>query len=308
MDLQKLKSDVLAMIEKSGPLLPIKICKELNITTIFAGALLSDLSSTKKIKVSNTKIGGSPVYYAPGQESKLDMLYSKLKDPEKNIYDLLKGEKILEDSSLNPLQRVAIREIKDFAIKLDLTNGSIFWKWHLTLDDEAESLIRSKLNANKPKEVQSTITEQPKEEVKEEFKETPQEELKKEEKIEEKIEEVKEEPKEIKEKPKKSTKKKYDLTEIIHNLEEKEIKVSAEETIKKNSEYNLLVDIKSSIGKIKFLAKFSAKKTVSDKDLIVAQHEAQSKKLPLLYITPGRATKKGEKYAESNNILIFYYG
>ena len=40
------------------------------------------------VKISNAKIGSSPLYYVTGQEEKLEALYSHLKEPEKKVYDL----------------------------------------------------------------------------------------------------------------------------------------------------------------------------------------------------------------------------
>ena len=273
-------------MEKLGPVLPIQLCRELKINTIFAGALLSDLNASKKIKISHAKIGSSPVYYIPGQEEKLSLLYSHLKEPEKKVYDLLKEKIIMDDFELNPLQRVALKEITDFAIPLNLTNGKIFWKWYLTSDEEAEILIK---NILEPKE---EVLEEPKKEVSEE----PKEEIKETTELEiDKETQKKLEPKKLQ----------YDL---FPYLSSKEMEVLEQESIKKNTEYNLIVNLASTLGNLKYFLKFRSKKIISDKDLILAQHESQNKRLPLIYLTTGKLTKKAEKYAESSNIIIQKHG
>ena len=332
MDMITIKSKALALVQKNGPVLPIKICNELKITTIFAGAILSDLIGSGKVKISSAKIGSSPIYYVQGQEEKLEVLYSHLKEPEKKAYDLLKENKILEDAALTPLQRVALREIKDFAIPLNLTTGQLFWKFHLINNSEAEALIKSYLSLPEiRKEEIRPAEEKTIEPKKEEFKqETPvQKEIEKKKEVKEiKREELEKEnikeKKEIKEeqtklepglkgkkehKPRKETKtkaKKYSVSEIANYLDGREMKVLNEEVIK-SSEYNFNIQIKSQLGMLKYLLKFSSKKSVSDKDLILAQHEASAKKLPLIYLSPGKLSEKAKKYSEANNILVEKY-
>ena len=73
-------SRILEMVKQNGPLLPIQIVKDLGGTavtnTFFIGAMLSELVGSKQIKISNIKVGSSPLYYAHGQEHKLQE-YSK---------------------------------------------------------------------------------------------------------------------------------------------------------------------------------------------------------------------------------------
>src|SRR3989344_4641015 len=279
MDMITIKSKALALVQKNGPVLPIKICNELKITTIFAGAILSDLIGSGKVKISSAKIGSSPIYYVQGQEEKLEVLYSHLKEPEKKAYDLLKENKILEDSALTPLQRVALREIKDFAVPLNLTTGQIFWKFHLIEDNEAEVLIKAYLSP--PETIKEEIrpieeTKPRKEELKQEI--PVQKEVKKELPVQEEIKPLKQsfakepEPKEkieakIKEKKQKKERaksKKYSISEIVNFLDGKGMRVLNEELIK-NNEYNFDIHVKSQLGMLKYLLKFSSKKSVSDK-------------------------------------------
>ena len=75
----ELKTKILSFIQRNGPSLPIHISKQINENMKFAGAVLSELISNKKVLISNAKVGGSPVYYLPGQENKLSqVLYPHL--------------------------------------------------------------------------------------------------------------------------------------------------------------------------------------------------------------------------------------
>src|SRR3989338_2612856 len=153
---------ILAIVKEKGPILPVHISKEINDSILMTSARLSELLSSKKIKISNLKVGGSPLYYFPGQESKLQNFADNLHGVERKAYDILSENKLLRDSSQEPAIRVALRQIKDFAIPLQVNyenKTEIFWKWYLTDSNEAELLIRdvlSKQETTQPKAPQPT--------------------------------------------------------------------------------------------------------------------------------------------------------
>lgn len=141
--MQEMRNKILEMIKLRGPSLPVQISKQIGTNSIMAGAILATLLEQKYLKISNAKIGGSPVYYIEGQENRLGQaLYSHLKEVHRKVYDLLKQNLVLEDVALEPWQRVALRELGDFAKKLTIYTGEIFWKWHLISDKEAEDKIK----------------------------------------------------------------------------------------------------------------------------------------------------------------------
>ena len=119
--------------------------------------------------------------------------------------------------------------------------------------------------------------------------------------------EFKSKTKEYKARKERAKTKKYSVSEIVNFLDGKGMKVLNEEIVK-NAEYNFDIHVKSQLGMLKYLLKFSSKKSVSDKDLILAQHEASAKKLPLIYLSPGKVSENAKKYAEINNILVQNYG
>ncbi len=159
---------VLALIKTQGPVLPAQVAKVINQDTLIASAYLSELTNNKKIKISNTKIGGSPVYYLQGQEQKLQDLYKHLNEREKEAFDLLKQKKVLKDNEQTPQVRVALRNIKDFAVPLNVTHeGSkeLFWKWYLISNDEATKTIQALLQ-----NPEQTLKKQPEPEIRKEIK------------------------------------------------------------------------------------------------------------------------------------------
>ena len=139
---------IISFIRNTGPVLPAKIAKILSTDLLFASAHLSELVDNKKLKISNTKIGGSPVYYIEGQEARLQELYDNLNEKDQRAFDILKEKKVLKDDKLEPLMKVAIRSIKDFAIPLQVTYNNqklLFWRWYLIGNGEAEGIIATYL-------------------------------------------------------------------------------------------------------------------------------------------------------------------
>ena len=112
---------IINFIRSKGPVLPAKVAKMLSTDLLLASAQLAELVDSKKLKISNTKVGSSPVYYIEGQEARLQGLYDELNEKDKRAYGLLKEKKVLKDDELDPLMRVAVRSIKDFAIPLQVT-------------------------------------------------------------------------------------------------------------------------------------------------------------------------------------------
>lgn len=152
---------ILSFVQMNGPVVPMQIAKAVGTNSIFASALLSELASNKKLKISHVKVGSSPLYYVPGQEVKLQSYSERLNSKEKKAYDLLLKKKLLRDKNQDPVIRVALREIKDFAIPLQVNiegTREVFWKWYLLPDKEIEPRIRDVLQ---PKPIEKTV-EQPK--------------------------------------------------------------------------------------------------------------------------------------------------
>ncbi|MFH1210211.1 MAG: hypothetical protein V1663_05490 [archaeon] len=228
----ELKSNVLDYVFRYGPVLPVQISKYIGSNTIFAGALLSEFIANGKLKVSRAKVGGSPVYYMPGQEPKLTMLFKYLNEREQKAYELLRQKKVLKDSILEPWERVALRELKDFAVMLKSYEDEIFWRWYQIPDKEAESLILDiyKKPEQEKIEVKPEVIEKKEEKI-DEIKKEEQEELKVEEEKKPLLEK-KEEEKKIEEK-KPEEKKEKQVRQKEHKIKrEPEKKIVKEKTIK----------------------------------------------------------------------------
>src|SRR3989338_2565602 len=140
----ELRNKILSILRNKGPSLPIHIARETGLSVLFASAFLAELSSDKEIKISNMKVGGSPVYFIPGHEEQLEKYSNYLPGKEREALFLLKEKKLLEDVMLEPAIRVALRSIRDFAFAVVLNEDGkqrVFWR-HLTfLEKEAQELV-----------------------------------------------------------------------------------------------------------------------------------------------------------------------
>ena len=278
---------IVDLIEIKGPVIPSQISKEVGLDILMTSARLSELSSDGKLRISNLKVGGTPLYYLPNQVSSLQNFFQNLHDKEKTAFNLLKEKKILRDKELEPVIRVALRQIKDFAVPLQVTHQDrtdLFWKWYLLNKEEASSLIKSLLDEKLPEKET---------EAKEEIKE-------------------KEFSREIK-KPteEKQTKKFIDQThsfleEINPHLKKNRIIIKSMEIIRKNSEIDFILEIPSGIGTLEYYCKAKNKKRISEGDLSSAYVQGQLKKLPVLFLAKGELTKRAKEMLnkEFKNINI----
>ncbi len=274
------KQKIIELIKIKGPVIPVQVAREISSDILMASAHLSELSSDGKLKISSVKVGGTPLYYLPGQEQSLEQYSTNLHEKERNAFDLLKEKKILRDSQLEPVIRVALREVKDFAIPLQVTyqnNKEIFWKWHLMGKEEASSTIKNLLS----KKEDITPTQQ--------IKKENETEAKKQSLVSEEAKPQIQKP--IKEKPKED----IFLQELESYFTKNRINIKSSEIIRKNTETDFILEIPSAIGNLEYYCKAKNKKRVSDTDLSSAYAQGHLKKLPVLFLTKGELTKKAKE-------------
>ena len=320
------RDTVLSYVKGHGPVIPSAIKKALGSDTTLLGAMLSELAAHSLLKISNTKIGGSPFYYVSGQEPKLEHLQQYLGEKDRRTASKLKQEKVIRDKAQDPLTRVSLRQIKDFSIPFEeLVNGEkeLFWKYYLTTEVEAQEhtkkiLLKDKVvehlveQIQKPQEqpVETTVTVQAPQ-VQQVVQQPPQVlqddtfiQLKK-----EVTPEVKQEKPVVKQKQEAinpvqeqktlTPKEKVEETEFWKSLEsyfkKNNIEVVDQKVIRKNSEYDLTINIPSAVGNLTYFCKAKKKKKTNDGDLSSLYLKASSLKLPVLYLTTGDLTKKAKE-------------
>jgi hypothetical protein len=145
------REKVLEVVQAKGPLIPVKIVKELGGNTFVIGAVLSDLIATKQVRATQyLRVGSSPVYFVSGQEEKLQDFVNYLNEKDRRSLVVLKDAKVMRDVELDPLTRVCFQNMKDFAFPFMLDEGGkqeTFWKFYLTSDAEAQTLARTQFHA-----------------------------------------------------------------------------------------------------------------------------------------------------------------
>lgn len=318
------RDKILQIVKVKGPVLPVQISKEIGMNILMSSAHLAELTASSLLKISHVKVGGSPVYYLPGQESMLQKFIGSLNDKEKKAYDLLNQNKILRDREQEPVIRVALRELKDFAKPLSVTYSiqtEIFWKWYLTSDEEASILIKSRLellNKELMQQVESKKEEsrvEQQRELKEDKKEFTEQPIQKpinqqlpQEKAREAIAEKttdKAQKEKITRKPRQKDKEDEFLMQLSKFLEKNSIKIINSEVIRKNADIDFVVEIPSVVGNLQYYCKAKNKKRVSDSDLSSAYVKGQLRKLPVLFISTGDLSTKAEEMLSKELNLTF---
>ena len=289
--------NVLSIVRMKGPVLPAQIAKEISTNILFASAVLSELASSNKIKISHVKIGSSPLYYAPGQESRLQNFANYLHEKEKKAYDILQQKKIVRDKEADPVLRVALRNMKDFAVPLNVTvkgEKEVFWKWYLAKNEEAEPLIRKEMGieVKVPKTEEKPVEK--KESKKEKFEGQEAQNPPEKEKHINNGEFKREQPKK-QEKSAPSKKPSEFLQEITSYLAKNNATILEREVIRKGREVDFMIQVGSAFGLLTYYCRAKHKARVTDADLSSAYVQGQLKKLPVIFLSTGEPTKKAKE-------------
>ncbi len=275
-----MRDKVLAFVKSRGPVIPMQVAKDLGKDTFYAGAILSELLNSKIIKISSAKIGGTPVYYFPGQEEKLSALYNGLPQKEKEAFNLLKEKKMIADRELEPAHRVAMRMIKDFAIPFYDSNQTIMWRWYLHKTEQAQQpqvITQPIIAPMRPTAIPQTIIEAAKPVV----------------------QQVIQEPVVVKKQIKKEPIGAFIEATRVY-LQNNHIQIMEEKTLKKNKEYEMIAKVPSNVGLLEYVIIAKNKKKIADSDLSLAHNQGQIRKLPVIFLTNGELSKKANEYKEKN--------
>ncbi len=325
---------ILHFLRMHGPAIPSKVAKMLNTQILFASALLSDLASQGKIRISDLKIGGSPLYYLPGQEERLHQFAAgNLNPKDLQVLNYLREQKVAREADADLLTKVALRSLKDFAVPLRVTtagNSELFWRWHLASAEEASMLIRQKLGIAPATETstppiaavadavaaqsqssaelsqnsvsvplpKSAIPDAPASFSPGEVAASLQRTLAP-------MEEKKTTAAKARSGPKRKSE---DFSPKIEQFFRKlKVTIDQKETIRKNSETNFIIKVPSAVGEMRYFCKLRQKARCDEKDLSAAYMEAQMKKLPLFLLYTGELTKKAQEMLDSKtfeNIVV----
>jgi len=345
------KEKILNILARLGPSNPATISKEIKQNTLMTSTFLSVLTSEGKVKISNVKFGSSPFYYLPIHRGRLEGLSKHLNEKDRRAFELLRHDKVLRENELDPLTRVSIQNIKDYAIvlKINFKGESLtFWRYFLVSQEEAVEILKKKYfpsqkvekrieNSNAIEHKKNQRDKQ-KEEQKIEQKKKQKDQQKNEQKIEQRKEQKDQQKDKQKVEQRKEQKEKFETNHVNQKKHEKqtsfenkkdiiEIKDELIKKIKvkfysmdikiidlhcnrKNSDYDLQVLVSSAVGELEFYCKLKSKKSINDGDLSSAYIIGETKKLPVLFVTTGKLTKKAEvMYKEKfkNNFTVLNF-
>ncbi len=275
------KENILAFVKQKGPSLPVQIAKEIGLSILFTSAFLSELFSEKELKMSNMRVGSSPLYFVQGQEPMLEKFEEHLKSKEREAFALLKERKFLKDLEQLPAIRVALREIKDFAIPFK-KDEEIIWRFLTVPETDFKEEKKPEVKVVAEKE----IVEKPLLEVIKKEEEKPSvehlvKEKKKPQRAEQKTKTVKR---------KTPSKSKYDekfIERVKGFLSKNAVEIINIEGVKKDE---IILRIKSN-GSEQLLIAYKKKK-ITEKDIINAAKKAAEMNLKYSVLSMGELPKR----------------
>ena len=269
-DTSQIRTKIVEIIENRGPSLPVQIARETGLSILFTSAFLSELLSEKKLKISNIRVGNSPLYFIEGQEPQLENHSHHLKSKEKDAFSILKEKGIIKDKEQEPAIRVALRAIKDFAMPFT-KEGEIYWRYFTTPESEIKIQESPQKTPEKP-QVQENTKRSPEEiNIFDEQKETNPE-------------------KPVIKKPKKRVSEKQNnkfFNKIKEFLSEKQIEITGIEGISKT---DLTLKVKDQNQEYLLIA-FN-KRRINEGDIIHAYKKSLESQIPYKIISLGDISKK----------------
>lgn len=281
------KDRVLSFVRSIGPVTPMQVARELKVESYMASAVLSELLGEKKIVMSCLRVGTSPLYLVRDQQDRLQAYIKHLNEKDRRTCAALKEAGILKDSSLDPLTRVSLRQIKDFAVPLEVEldgKKEVFWKWYLLSPEETEVIVRRNLGLTREPIAVAT----PKPDVRPKRPEEPKD------KPEQEITPVRQ---------KKLPSKDAFYSTVREYLAKNNI-VVVHEHLNKKGDYDFTVRLPSAVGDLHYFCTAKSKKKINDGDLAASFLKAQEKKLPVLFIVSGDLTKQAKDLSLQKNIAV----
>lgn len=292
---------VLAYIRQHGPAVPNQLRQALSAPDNFlVGAVLSELVAARELVMTDMSYGTSRFYYDPKAPESLEPMGKFLGEKDQRAFALLKEERVVRHTALTPLNRVAMAEIKDFAkpLKLETPEGpEAFWRYYLVSEEQAMDLIEEKFFHSYKKKTEplplSTHPTQvsaphPTPISSEPAKPVAKKRATKKKPVVQTVPSVESQTR----LPPLSVAQASGFAAAIHLFfKEKQI-ILVQNIASTKSEFSAMVRIPSAVGAVEYFCKAKSKKTTTDGDLAAAVLESQQYKLPLLYLTAGKLTKK----------------
>ncbi|MEM4242656.1 MAG: hypothetical protein QXM31_02025 [Candidatus Woesearchaeota archaeon] len=296
-----------AMVEQK-PVQPTQVAKEMMTNSMLSSAMLSEMSEKGLLKVSHLKVGSSPLYYHPDHPEHLLDFINHLNEKDRKTLNLLREKNVLQDNALDPLTRVSLRNIKDFAKPLDVAIDGIkelFWKFYLLTDEQAADAIRQLLQMKAPapeQPAEQPKVKKPRKPRKPKVAVEPQQTIiapeapavQPAEPVAQAPAPAVEEKKPIAPAEAASQALVSDdpfLQKLMAFFASNNITVLEQVALKKKNEYDFVLSLASPVGQLHYYCKAKNKAKVGEADLSHAYVQGQLKKLPILFLSPGTLTK-----------------
>jgi hypothetical protein len=287
-DIVEKKEKILEFLKSSGPSIPVRIAKRIEMDPIFASAILSELLNSRKIVLSHMRIGSTPLYLLPGEEERLEEHVENLKPLEMEAYLALKESVTLSDIDQPPAFRVALRNLKDFSKPFN-HNGEMMWKYAFSSEEEVEASLGGGPVKGKPQEERGLKEERPLEKISEKVaKKAPVEKMA---------------PKKKEDIFEKSPESPGFFIEVKDFLNKKDIEF-IEEIQSDKKEIVGLVKMKTPLGDLQFLLIAKNKKTTSKDEIKSAIQRSIHSKMPCLFLLKKEPTRNIMTFLEENKNLI----
>ncbi len=293
--------DQILRLASIKPVQPAMIASVLKTNSIMASAFLCELKDKGKLRITNMKIGSSPLYYLPDKPEHLESYVTSLNEKDQRTVEMLKAKKVVRENDLDPLSRVSVKSLRDFAYPLEVTykdQTEIFWKYYLYSDKEVEPLIKELLTEGDPQEAPAAAPAQ----AAAETAPLPQPTMPAEKPVLEhrsRAKPVKTAQTTIPAHPEKPVADTVEalcasdpfLKSLMEFFNEQRIRIIEHTVIKKKSEHDFVLLVPSVVGSIAFYAKAKAKARILPADLSSAFVGGQLRKLPALLLAPGEMSR-----------------
>ena len=165
------KDNLLRFVREKKYVIPSDVATSFETSSMIASAALSELAKDKLVAITYLKLSSTPYYYDPKQKESLCELGEKhFSKYEKDVFEKIKNQQVINDNSLSIQERLAIDRIKDFAIPLEIEfNERVlkFWIWYLRDIQDIRKQILEALNPKNSKPQYSPKSEDVKRTVEE---------------------------------------------------------------------------------------------------------------------------------------------
>lgn len=286
--------DRICVLAGQKPVLPTEVAKELGTNSMLASAMLSEMSEKGLLKVSHLKVGSSPLYYHPGHPEHLLGYVQHLNEKDRKTVSLLQEKGVLRDADLDPLTRVSLRNIKDFASPLDVTiNGvkELFWKFYLLSDEQASEAIKRQLVPEEAKTESLPVQKQRKSMAKRRAQPAALV-------VQETLVQTPQQSHSTLGSGQPSGQAGVDdpfLQQLLAFFSANNIKVVERVVLKRKAEYDFVLQVPSPVGSLQYYCKAKNKARVGEADLSQAYVQGQLKKLPVLFLASGSLTRPAQE-------------